>query len=95
MLAIARALLTGPELLLLDEPSQGLAPIVVDAVMDTIRRLKAERVSLLLVEQNAEMALRLADRVYVIDHGTVVFEGTPERLRADPQVTSTYLGVGG
>ena len=95
MLAIARALLTGPELLLLDEPSQGLAPLIVNAVMSTIRELKAERVSMLLVEQNAEMALQLADRVYVIDHGTVVFEGTPERLRADRQVTTTYLGVGG
>jgi branched-chain amino acid transport system ATP-binding protein len=95
MLAIARALLTGPELLLLDEPSQGLAPLVVDAVMNTVRALKSERVSMLLVEQNAEMALQLADRVYVIDHGTVVFEGTPERLRADTQVTATYLGVGG
>ena len=77
MLAIARALLTGPDLLLLDEPSQGLAPLVVNAVMSTIEELKKERVSMLLVEQNAEMALRLADRVYVIDHGTVVFEGTP------------------
>ena len=95
MLAIARALLTGPDLLLLDEPSQGLAPLVVDAVMSTVRALKAERVSMLLVEQNAEMALQLADRVYVIDHGTVVFEGTPEGLRADRQVTATYLGVGG
>jgi branched-chain amino acid transport system ATP-binding protein len=95
MLAIARALLTGPELLLLDEPSQGLAPLVVSAVMSTIEELKKERVSMLLVEQNAELALRLADRVYVIDHGTVVFEGTPERLRADRQVTATYLGVGG
>ena len=95
MLAIARALLTGPDLLLLDEPSQGLAPLIVDAVMDTIRKLKDERVSMLLVEQNAEMALQLADRVYVIDHGTVVFEGTPDRLRADRQVTATYLGVGG
>jgi branched-chain amino acid transport system ATP-binding protein len=95
MLAIARALLTGPELLLLDEPSQGLAPLVVNSVMDTIRGLKAERVSMLLVEQNAEMALQLADRVYVIDHGTVVFEGTPAALRADRQVTATYLGVGG
>jgi branched-chain amino acid transport system ATP-binding protein len=95
MLAIARALLTGPELLLLDEPSQGLAPLVVGTVMDTIRRLKAERVSMLLVEQNAEMALQLADRVYVIDHGTVVFDGTPAALRADRQVTATYLGVGG
>jgi branched-chain amino acid transport system ATP-binding protein len=95
MLAIARALLTGPDLLLLDEPSQGLAPLVVDAVMGTIRTLKQEHVSMLLVEQNAEMALQLADRVYIIDHGTVVFEGTPERLRADQQVTATYLGVGG
>jgi branched-chain amino acid transport system ATP-binding protein len=94
MLAIARALLTGPDLLLLDEPSQGLAPMVVSAVMSTIRELKAERVSMLLVEQNAEMALQLADRVYVIDHGTVVFDGTPERLRADQRVTATYLGVG-
>ena len=95
MLAIARALLTGPELLLLDEPSQGLAPLVVNAVMDTIRGLKAERVSMLLVEQNAEMALQLADRVYVIDHGAVVFEGPPAALRAERQITATYLGVGG
>ena len=95
MLAIARALLTGPDLLLLDEPSQGLAPLVVESVMETIRDLKKERVSMLLVEQNAEMALQLADRVYVIDHGTVVFEGTPAALRADRQVTTTYLGVGG
>jgi branched-chain amino acid transport system ATP-binding protein len=95
MLAIARALMTGPELLLLDEPSQGLAPLVVNAVMDTIRELKSQRVSMLLVEQNAEMALQLADRVYVIDHGTVVFEGTPAALRADQRITATYLGVGG
>jgi len=64
-------------------------------VIDTIRELKQQHVSMLLVEQNAEMALQLADRVYVIDHGTVVFEGTPGRLRADTQVTATYLGVGG
>jgi branched-chain amino acid transport system ATP-binding protein len=95
MLAIARALLTGPDLLLLDEPSQGLAPLVVNAVMDTIRELKKQHVSMLLVEQNAEMALQLADRVYVVDHGTVVFSGTPAQLRADQQVTATYLGVGG
>jgi branched-chain amino acid transport system ATP-binding protein len=95
MLAIARALMTGPDLLLLDEPSQGLAPLVVEAVMGTIQELKSERVSMLLVEQNAEMALQLADRVYVIDHGSVVFEGTPAELRGDWQVTTTYLGVGG
>ena len=95
MLAIARALLTGPDLLLLDEPSQGLAPLVVETVMGTIRELKGERVSMLLVEQNAEMALGLADRVYVIDHGTIVFEGDPAALRANGQITTTYLGVGG
>ncbi len=94
MLAIARALLTGPELVLLDEPSQGLAPLVVEAVVGTIRDLKRERVAMLLVEQNAEMALQLADRVYVMDHGTIVFEGTPEALRADVRTTTTYLGVG-
>jgi branched-chain amino acid transport system ATP-binding protein len=95
MLAIARALLTGPELLLLDEPSQGLAPLVVNKVMDTIRELKKQHVSILLVEQNTEMALELADRAYVIDHGTVVFEGFPAELRADTNVMMTYLGVGG
>jgi branched-chain amino acid transport system ATP-binding protein len=94
MLAIARAMLTGPELLLLDEPSQGLAPIIVETVMTTIEELRRERVSMLLVEQNAEMALRLADRVYVIDHGAIVFEGTPDELRADVRTTATYLGVG-
>jgi branched-chain amino acid transport system ATP-binding protein len=94
MLAIARALMTGPDLLLLDEPSQGLAPLVVNAVMDTIRELKKQHVSMLLVEQNFEMALQLADRVYVIDHGTVVFEGSPGALRADHRITATYLGVG-
>ncbi len=94
MLAIARALMTDPELMLLDEPSQGLAPLVVSAVMDTIRELKSRRVSMLLVEQNVEMALQLADRVYVIDHGTVVFEGAPAVLRADQGITATYLGVG-
>jgi branched-chain amino acid transport system ATP-binding protein len=95
MLAIARALLTGPDLLLLDEPSQGLAPLVVETVMGTVRELKREHVSMLLVEQNAEMALGLADRVYVIDHGTIVFEGTPAALRANERITTTYLGVGG
>ena len=95
MLAIARALVTGPELILLDEPSQGLAPLVVEAVVGTIADLKRERVSLLLVEQNVELACGLADRVYVIDQGRIVFEGTPAALRADTRTLSTYLGVGG
>jgi branched-chain amino acid transport system ATP-binding protein len=95
MLAIARALVTGPELILLDEPSQGLAPLVVETVVGTIEELKGERVSMLLVEQNVELACDLADRVYVIDQGRIVFEGTPAALRADATTLSTYLGVGG
>jgi branched-chain amino acid transport system ATP-binding protein len=95
MLAIARALLTGPDLVLLDEPSQGLAPLVVETVVGTIADLKRERVAMLLVEQNVELACDLADRVYVIDQGRIVFEGTPAALRADGRTLSTYLGVGG
>jgi len=92
MLAIARALLTGPELLLLDEPSQGLAPMVVSAVMSTIRELKAERVSMLLVEQNAEMALAIADRACVMESGRIRLSGDAQSLLHDPEVRAAYLG---
>jgi branched-chain amino acid transport system ATP-binding protein len=95
MLAIARALVTGPELILLDEPSQGLAPLVVEAVIGTIADLKREGVAMLLVEQNVELACELAERVYVIDQGRIVFEGPPAALRADAGILTTYLGVGG
>jgi branched-chain amino acid transport system ATP-binding protein len=95
MLAIARALVTGPRLVLLDEPSQGLAPLVVETVVGTIAQLKGEGVSMLLVEQNVELAASLADRVYVIDQGRIVFEGSPAALRADARTLATYLGVGG
>jgi branched-chain amino acid transport system ATP-binding protein len=95
MLAIARALVTGPDLVLLDEPSQGLAPLVVETVVGTIADLKRERVATLLVEQNVELACDLADRVYVIDQGRIVFDGSPAALRADARTLSTYLGVGG
>ncbi len=93
MLAIARALLTGPELLLLDEPSQGLAPIVVESILDAVRRLKGQGLSMLLVEQNFDLAVQLADRVYLIDHGQIVFEGTVADLMARPELTTRYLGV--
>lgn len=75
----------------------GIRQIPYDADAGALKgvQVKAQRVSMLLVEQNAETALQLADRVYVIDHGTVVFDGTPAALRADTQVTATYLGVGG
>jgi branched-chain amino acid transport system ATP-binding protein len=95
MLAIARALVTGPELILLDEPSQGLAPLVVEAVIGTIADLKREGVAMLLVEQNVELACDLAERVYVIDQGRIVFAGTPAALRADAGTLATFLGVGG
>ena len=92
MLAIARALLTGPDLLLLDEPSQGLAPLIVDAVMGTIRALKQEHVSMLLVEQNAAMALDLADHAYLMETGRVVLKGTSQELKTNDAVRRAYLG---
>ena len=74
MLAIARALVTGPRLLLLDEPSQGLAPVIVDAVIASIESMRDEGLAILLVEQNVELALDVADRAAIIDQGTIVFD---------------------
>ena len=93
MLAIARALLTNGRLLLLDEPSEGLAPLVVREIGGILQSLKAERLSLLLVEQNYHLALRVADRVYVMNKGQIVYEGTPADLEAAPEVKRRYLGV--
>jgi branched-chain amino acid transport system ATP-binding protein len=94
MLSIARALMTGPDLLLLDEPSQGLAPVLVEAVMDMIDELRRQQVSMLLVEQSVELAQELADRVYILDQGTIVFEGASRELAENEQVKITYLGLG-
>jgi len=93
MLAIARALLTNGRLLLLDEPSEGLAPLIVREIGTTLQALKAERLSLLLVEQNYHLALRVADRVYVMNKGQIVYQGTPAGLEADEEVKRRYLGV--
>ncbi len=93
MVAIARALLGSPGLVLFDEPSQGLAPKVVQDVMATIRRLKAEGISVLVVEQNALTVLEVADRVYVTDQGRVVHEGPAEALLADQATRRRLLGI--
>jgi branched-chain amino acid transport system ATP-binding protein len=93
MVAIARALMTRPRLLMLDEPSLGLAPVVVAQVFDTIRRLHAEGLTILLVEQNLKKALEMADRGYVVETGSISIEGAAADLLADPAIRSAYLGV--
>ena len=93
MLAIGRALMTNPDLLLLDEPSEGLAPIIVQEVGHIIAQLKTRGISILLVEQNINMALRVADYVYIIAKGKIVYESSPDALRKDEEAKARYLGV--
>jgi branched-chain amino acid transport system ATP-binding protein len=93
MLAIARALMTNPMLLLLDEPSEGLAPLIVAEIGRIIGRLKEQRLSILLVEQNLSLALGVTERVYVMNKGRIVFDGTPAGLRQQAEVMQRYLGV--
>jgi len=92
MLAIGRALMSQPRLLLLDEPSLGLAPIIIQQIFDTIEQLRSEGMTIFLVEQNANQALRLADRGYVLENGHVVLEDTGEALLANEAVRNAYLG---
>lgn len=93
MLAIARAMMAAPKLLMLDEPSLGLAPIVIDAVYDAIRQLRDEGVTILLVEQNAERALSVADRAYLISTGRIVFGGTSAEIHSGGNVHEAYFGL--
>jgi len=93
MAAIARALLTGPSLLLLDEPSEGLAPIIVDQIGDIIAALREEGLSILLVEQNLPMVWRVADRVAILSKGVVVYEDAAAALAADAEARRRHLGV--
>ncbi|WP_211109308.1 ABC transporter ATP-binding protein [Azospirillum tabaci] len=92
MLCIARALMRRPALLLLDEPSLGLAPMVVAQIFDLVQRIRAEGVSILLVEQNARAALRVADHAAVMEDGRIVLAGPAAQLRDDPRIAEAYLG---
>ena len=93
MLAIGRALMRNPGLLLLDEPSEGLAPKLVADVGEVLRSLRATGLAILLVEQNLALATGVGERVYVMNKGLVVFEGTPAQLAARPDVETRFLGV--
>jgi branched-chain amino acid transport system ATP-binding protein len=93
MLAIGRALMTNPDCLIMDEPSEGLAPIIIQGVWEAIGKLKSEGLSILLVEQNANLALKLVDYVHVMSKGQVVYSAKPDELRANEQIKSSYLGI--
>jgi len=93
MLATGRALMANPQLLLMDEPSMGLAPVLVDSIFDTIEELHGSGTTILLVEQNARMALQVADRGYVMQSGEIVLSGSAEDLRANETVRKAYLGI--
>jgi branched-chain amino acid transport system ATP-binding protein len=93
MLAIGRALMTNPDCLIMDEPSEGLAPIIIQGLWEAIGQLKKQGLSILLVEQNASLALKLVDYVHVMSKGQVVYSAKPEELRANDQIKSSYLGI--
>ena len=96
MLAIGRALIANPKLILLDEPSLGLSPLLVEEIFGIIARINAEQgVSMLLVEQNASVALAVAHYGYIMEMGKIVIDGSADRLAADPDVREFYLGMGG
>ena len=93
MLAIARGLMTNPDCLIMDEPSEGLAPIIIQTVWQAVSKLKQQGLSILLVEQNAALALQLVDHVHVMSKGRVVYSGSPQALWADDAVKSRFLGI--
>ena len=92
MLAMGRALMSRPRLLLLDEPSLGLAPLVVHTIFEAIENIRTEGTTILLVEQNAHAALKHSDRAYVMETGQIVMEGPSKDLAADPRIKEAYLG---
>jgi branched-chain amino acid transport system ATP-binding protein len=93
MLAIGRGLMTNPDCLIMDEPSEGLAPIIIQGVWEAVAKLKEQGLSILLVEQNANLALKLVDYVHVMSKGQVVYSARPEELSANEEIKSNYLGI--
>ena len=93
MLAIGRALMSNPTLLLMDEPSEGLAPLIVRGLSETMARLKATGLAIVLVEQNLPLALAVADMAYIISKGRIVYHGSPDEVRGDEEIRTKYLGV--
>jgi branched-chain amino acid transport system ATP-binding protein len=93
MLAVGRALMSRPRLLMLDEPSLGLAPMLVTTLFEVVAQIRKTGITILLVEQNAKQALKLADRAYVLENGVVVLDGAAEDLADDPRVRRAYLGT--
>jgi branched-chain amino acid transport system ATP-binding protein len=93
MLTIARTLMGNPELLLLDEPSEGLAPLVIRHMKEQIARLKGDGLTILLAEQNVDFSLDLADRVYVLEKGHIRYEGSAQEFRADESIRHQYLAL--
>ncbi len=93
MLTIARTLMGNPTLILLDEPSEGLAPLIVDAIGELIQQIKEEGITILLAEQNTYFALQLSERVYIIDDGRIQFSGTADEIRSQPEIIKQYLAV--
>jgi branched-chain amino acid transport system ATP-binding protein len=93
MLAIGRALMTNPDCLIMDEPSEGLAPIIIQGLWEAIGKLKEQGLSILLVEQSAHLALKLVDYVHVMSKGQVVYSGKPDALRGNEEIKSSYLGI--
>jgi branched-chain amino acid transport system ATP-binding protein len=93
MLSIARALMGNPSLLLLDEPTEGLAPLIVEKLIEVIERIKKEGMTILLVEQNVESAFKMADRHYILEQGKIVYHGTNDELRNNKEVMGRYLSV--
>jgi branched-chain amino acid transport system ATP-binding protein len=94
MLAVGRALMSAPRLLMLDEPSLGLAPLIVRDILTIVRKLREDGVSILLVEQNARAALESSDHGYVLETGEIALSGASQELASDPRVQATYLGGG-